>query len=42
MCDLPTNYGKEMMHNTSDLEARCDRQLPNIGCLVQESVEVER
>ena len=30
-----------MMHNISDLEACYDRQLPNIGCMVEESVGVE-
>ena len=31
-----------MMHNISDLEAFYDRQLPNIGCMVEESVGFER
>ena len=42
MCDLSIRDGKEMMHNVSDLEACYDRQLPNIGCMVEESVGVER
>ena len=42
MYDLSVRDGKTMMHNLSDLEACYDRQLPNIGCLVQESVGVER
>ena len=41
MYDLALRNGKEMMHNISDLEACYDRQLPNIGCLVEESVGVE-
>ena len=31
-----------MMHNVSDLEACYDRQLPIIGCMVEESVGFER
>ena len=42
MYDLAVRDRKEMMHNLSDLEACYNQQLPNIGCLVQESVGVER
>ena len=42
MYDLALRDGSEMMHNISDLEACYDRQLPNIGCLIEESVGVER
>jgi len=31
-----------MIHTISDLKACYDRQLPNIGCMVQESVGVKR
>ena len=40
--DLAVRDGKEMMHTISDLKACYDRQLPNIGCMVQEAVGVER
>ena len=33
---------KHTMHNMTDLEAYYDRQLPNIGSIIQESVRVER
>ena len=42
MRDLSIRDGKEMMHNISDLEACYDRQLPNIGCMIKESVGAER
>ena len=42
MCDLATRDRKEMMHNILDLEACYHLQLPNIGCMVEESVGVER
>ena len=42
MHDLAIRDGKEMMHNVLDLEACCDRQLPSIGCMVEESIAVER
>ena len=42
MYDLAIRDRNKMMHNISDLEACYDRQLPNIGCLVEESVGVER
>jgi len=42
MYDLAICNGKEMMHNISDLEVYYNRQLPNIGCLVEESVRVKR
>ena len=42
MYDIAIRDGKPMLHNISDLKACYDRQLPNLGCLVQESVGVER
>ena len=42
MCDLAQRDSQIMMHNMSDLEACYDRQLANIGCLVEESVGLER
>ena len=42
MYDVAIRDGKPMLHNISDLKACYDRQLPNLGCLVQESVGVER
>ena len=42
MYDLATRDEKEMMHNISDLEACYNRKLPNIRCLVEESVGIER
>jgi len=42
MYDVAVRSGEPMMHNISDLKACYDRQLPNIGCLVEESVGVDR
>ena len=42
MCDLLARDGKEIMYVISNLKACCDRQLPSLGCLVEESVGVER
>ena len=42
MYDLAVRDGKPMMHTVSDLKACYDRQLPNLGCMVQESVGIER
>ena len=42
MYDLAIRDRNKMMHNISDLEVCYDRQLPNIGYLVEESVRVER
>ena len=42
MYDLAARDGREIMHTISDLKACYDRQLPNIGCMVQEAVGVER
>ena len=42
MYDAAVRDGKPMIHNISDLKACYDRQLPNIGCMVQEAVGVNR
>ena len=42
MYDIAVRDGKPMLHNISDLKACYDRQLPNLGCLVEESVGVRR
>ena len=42
MYDLAVRERQIMMHNMSDLKAYYDRQLPNIGCMAQEAVGVER
>ena len=40
MYDVVIRDGKPMLHNISNLKACYDRQLPNLGCIVQEAVEV--
>jgi len=42
MYDNSIRDGKTTIHTISDLKACYDRQLPNIGCMVQESVGVQR
>ena len=42
MYDSALRTGKPTMHTISDLKACYDRQLPNIGCMVQEAVGVNR
>jgi len=42
MYDSSIRNGKPTIHTISDLKACYDRQLPNIGCMVQESVGVRR
>ena len=42
MYNLVIRDRNEIMYNISDLEAYYNRQLPNIGCLVEESVGVEK
>jgi len=42
MYNMAARDGCKMMHTISDLKACYDRQLPNIGCLVEEAVGVER
>ena len=42
MYDTSIRDSQTMIHNISDLKACYDRQLPNIGGMVQESVGVER
>ena len=42
MYDTSIRDGQPMIHNISDLKACYDRQLPNIGGIVQESVGVAR
>ena len=41
MYDLAVRDGKEMIHTISDLKACYDRQLLNIGCIVEEAIGVE-
>ena len=41
MYDLAARDRCKMMHTISDLKACYDRQLPNIGCLVEEAIGVE-
>ena len=42
MHDASMRTSQPTMHNISDLKACYDRQLPNVGCMVQESVGVAR
>ena len=42
MYDLVIRDGKEIMYIISDLAIHYDQQLPNIGCLVQDSIGVKR
>ena len=42
MYDTSVRDSKPIIHNISDLKACYGRQLSNIGCMVQESVGVQR
>ena len=42
MYDFAIRDSKPMLYNISDLKACYDRQLPNLGYLVQESVGADR
>jgi len=42
MYDVAVRDGKPMLHNISDLKACYDRQLPNLGCMIEEAVGVNR
>ena len=42
MHDLLVRDGKEIMYAMSNLNAYHDRQLPNVGCIAEESAGVER
>ena len=42
MYDVALRDGGPMIHNISDLKACYDRQLPNLGYLVEEAVGVNR
>ena len=42
MYDVVVWDSKPMLHNISDLKACYDRQLPNLGCMIQEAVGVNR
>jgi len=42
MYDVAVRDGKPMIHNILDLKACYDRQLLNLGCLIEEAVGVQR
>ena len=42
MYNVTVRDGKPMLHNISDLKAFYDRQLPNLGCMIEEAVDVNR
>ena len=42
MYDVAVRDRKPMPHNISDLKACYDRQLPNLGCMIEEAVGINR